>query len=133
MRSLLLTLPGMTTRRTASKFFRDSSSFQVVLPGDSGCNRSGVPDPWQAIHLAWPGRLARKMGYTRVLKNSKSSDAEEAGVAAGCWSPSPASVRSAKTTVIYTRPPSRQKARQGADYSVLTLSGFLGASDRQHT
>ena len=43
------------------------------------------------MHLAWPGRLATKMGCTRVLKNSKSSDVEEVGAAAGCWPPSPAS------------------------------------------
>ena len=31
------------TRWTATKFLRDSSSVQVVLPGESGCRRSGVP------------------------------------------------------------------------------------------
>jgi hypothetical protein len=41
------------------------------------------------------------------LKNSKSSDVEEVGVAAGCWPPSPASDMRAKTRVIYTGPPTR--------------------------
>ena len=36
-------LPGTTTRRTTSKFLRDSSSFHVVLPGASGWRRNGVP------------------------------------------------------------------------------------------
>ena len=39
-------------------------------PGASGCRRSGVPEPWHAMHRAWPGRSARKIGWTLVLKNS---------------------------------------------------------------
>ena len=53
-----------------SKFLRDSSSLQVVLPGASGCSRSGVPLAWHATQRAWPGRLARKIGCTFVLKYS---------------------------------------------------------------
>jgi hypothetical protein len=64
----------------------------VVLPGESGCNRKiagAVSLAWQAAQRAWPGRLARKIGCTLFLKNSKSSEAAfpggtPAGVA-GCW------------------------------------------------
>ena len=58
------------TRWTASKFLRESSSLQVVLPAASGCSRSGVPLAWHEMQRAWPGRLARKIGWTFVLKNS---------------------------------------------------------------
>src|SRR5712671_5682958 len=77
---MLLVLPT-ATRWTASKFLRDCSSFQVVLPGESGCNRSGVPDAWHEMHRACPGRLARKIGCTCVLKNSKSSPGAVEGAA----------------------------------------------------
>jgi len=40
------TLPGTTFSRTASKFLRDCSSFHVVLFGESGSSRIGVPCPW---------------------------------------------------------------------------------------
>src|SRR5262245_30948998 len=68
-RSLLARgLPATTTRETAWKFLRESSSFHVAAPGASGCNRSGVPAEWHDTQRAWPGRLAVKMGRTRVLK-----------------------------------------------------------------
>jgi hypothetical protein len=44
---------------------------------------------WQATQRARPGRFARKMGWTWVLKNSKSNCAG-AGVGAGdCWTAKP--------------------------------------------
>src|ERR1700674_5730830 len=89
MRSGLFKFPGTTARLTASKFFRDSSSFQVVLPGERGCkcNTSPLSAAWHATHLAWPGRLARKMGCTLVLKNSKSSGVDAVEDVTG-WRPS---------------------------------------------
>ena len=47
-------------------------------PADGGCSRSGVPDPWQAMHLAWPARLATKIGCTFDLKYSYSREGEAA-------------------------------------------------------
>src|SRR5258706_1872632 len=76
---MLFALPGTTIRRTASKFLRDSSSFHVVLPGESGCRRNGVPDAWHETQRACPGRFARKIGWTLVLNTSKSSDAGGGG------------------------------------------------------
>src|SRR5713101_5092681 len=106
MRSRLFSgTPGKTTRWTAWKFFRESSSFQVALPGGSGCKRKGVPDPWHAMHRAWPGRLARKMGCIFVLNTSKFSDADAVEEDAGCWLSNPASIRAQQTTVVYTSPP----------------------------
>src|SRR6185437_13578270 len=101
-RSLLFKLPGIATLWIASKFLRDSSSFQVVLPGESGCRRKGVPAPWQAIHRAWPGRLARKMGCTLVLKNSKLSDPDAAAGEPGCWLSNPASTRAQDAIIVCT-------------------------------
>src|SRR5262245_34999712 len=91
-------LPGIATRRTASKFLRDSSSFHVVLPGDSGCKRRGVPLEWQAMHRAWPARLARKMGSTLALKKSKLSGA----AGAACWPNNPAKANAKDTMAICT-------------------------------
>src|SRR5690349_19401275 len=90
---MLLMLPGTTTRRTASKFFRDSSSFHIVRPGGSGCSRSGVPDAWHEMQRAWPGRLARKIGCTCVLNISKSSDGFDGG-----W-PAQAAIASVRATI----------------------------------
>src|SRR5437773_2716936 len=67
--------PGTTNRSVASKLRRDSSSFHDVLPGASGWRRNGVPCEWHTKQRARPLRLFRKMGSTRVLKNSKSSAA----------------------------------------------------------
>src|SRR5438034_8957170 len=106
MRSLLFSgTPGRTTRWTAWKFFRESSSLQVALPGGSGCRRRGVPAEWHEMHRAWPGRLAMKMGCIFVLNTSKFSDADPAGADAGCWPSSPTSIRARQTTVVYTSPP----------------------------
>src|ERR1700722_8533751 len=119
MRSLLFKLPGTATRLTASKFFRDSSSFQVTLPWDKGCKRNGVPLAWHAMHRAWPGRLARKMGCTLVLKNSKSSDPDAvegepcslgsnpsaADVEPGCWLSNPTSIKVQHAITVCMRPP----------------------------
>src|SRR4029434_2287454 len=86
------------------------------------------------MHLAWPGRLARKIGCTRVLKNSKSSDDADAdGAAAGCWPAGPANDRIAKTKVINTGPPRRQRSTRGADYTPnLPFASFFGPGRRQH-
>src|SRR5712691_1572549 len=106
MRSRLFSgTPGRTTRWTAWKFFRESSSLQVALPGGSGCRRRGVPAEWHDMHRAWPGRLAMKMGCIFVLNTSKFSDADPAGADAGCWPSSPTSIRARQTTVVYTSPP----------------------------
>ena len=69
------TLPAATTRPIAAKFFRDCSSVHVVAPAASGSSRNGVPDVWHDTQRAWPWRLARKIGWTRVLKKSKSREA----------------------------------------------------------
>src|ERR1700686_4182128 len=105
MRSLALVVAGTATRFTASKFLRDSSSFQVVLPGESGCKRSGVPAAWHETHRAWPGRFARKMGSILVLNTSKSSDVDAPEEEAGAWLGSPAIIKAQQTTIVYTRPP----------------------------
>ena len=42
------------------EFLRDSSSVQVVAPGGERLQAHGVPCPWQAMHRAWPGRLAEE-------------------------------------------------------------------------
>ena len=52
MRSLALGVGGTATRFITSKFLRDCSSFQVVLPGESFSNRSGVPCEWHATQRA---------------------------------------------------------------------------------
>jgi hypothetical protein len=79
--------------RKRSKFFRDSSSFQVVLPGESGCkcNTAPLSAAWHEMHRAWPGRLARKMGCTLVLKNSKFSDVGAVEDGTGCRLSNPTS------------------------------------------
>src|ERR1700730_9393032 len=106
MRSGLFKLPGTTNRLTVSKFFRDSSSFQVVLPGESGCKTNiwAVEPPWHEMHRAWPGRLARKMGCTLVLKNSKFSDGGAVEDGTGCWLSNPTS-KTQQTTTVDTCPP----------------------------
>src|SRR5215831_2326889 len=82
VRSLLFSgLPLTTRARTASKFFRDCSSSHDPLPGENGWRRMGVPPMWHETHRELPGRFVVKIGCTRVLKNSKSSDV---GGGAGC-------------------------------------------------
>src|SRR4029077_18425199 len=72
--SMLFMLPGTTTRFTASKFFRYSSSFHIARPCGSGCRRSGVPEAWHEMQRAWPGRLATQIGCTLVLNVSEVRD-----------------------------------------------------------
>ena len=67
---MLFILLGIATRLITSKFLRYCSSFQVVLPLGSGSKRKGVPYEWHETQRACPGRLARKMGCTRVLNTS---------------------------------------------------------------
>jgi hypothetical protein len=57
------------------------------------------------MHRACPGRLARKIGCTLALKNSKSSDADAMEEGAGCWLSNPANITAQQTAVIGTRPP----------------------------
>jgi hypothetical protein len=49
---------------------RESSSFQVALPGGNGCNRIGVPVEWHDTQRALPGLFVVKIGWTRALKYS---------------------------------------------------------------
>ncbi len=56
-------LPGTTTRWTNSKFWRDCSSFQVVLPGESGtrCNGTWLA-VWQTNASSVAGTLVKEDG-----------------------------------------------------------------------
>src|SRR5256885_203757 len=99
---MLFRLPGCAARLKVSKFLRESSSFHIALPGGSGCKRTGVPAEWHETQRAWPGRLARKIGCTFVLKYSKSS---ETGGEAGCWRISASSSNTHDTPAVCTNPP----------------------------
>src|SRR5712691_1634949 len=98
----------MTFVLTTWKFLRDCSSVHVVAPDESASKRIGVPLLWQETQRVWPSRLARKMGCTLVLKNSKSK-ADAAGelgswpsslVVAGCRVSNAATSNTKKTTRI---------------------------------
>src|ERR1700680_2096474 len=64
-------MPGAATRWTSSKFRRDCSSFQVVLPGDSGTKCSGaLLMVWHTTHRVWRARReGEEGGFPAAQKN----------------------------------------------------------------